>query len=130
MNKLDFLTRWRFQLTSSNSNARIAALLEITEMLKSLKEDNKESIHAFLINSDICYFLSEITSLRDKTGMDLINKIVCHLSKSEKFFINDFFRILKGYARVINSFPDVIGSEENEKFQESIFNTANTLIRR
>lgn len=130
MDKVNYLTRWKIQLDSSDKKMRLVALLEIVEMFKTITEEVSDSVYTLLINSDICYFLSENMSYREKSAMCLINKIICHLSESDDFFKNDFYRILKGYIRVVKSFPANINSPSDEKYHKDIFLCVSIFVRR
>lgn len=124
--KVNYLTRWKIQLDSSDRKMYTIALLEIVEMLNHLNEEQKDGVNSLIVNSDICHFLSEKMSCEDKNAMVLTNKIVCHLSEVEGFFKNDFVRILKGYLRVINSLPTNV----EEKYRRDIFNCVSIFVKR
>jgi uncharacterized protein (UPF0216 family) len=126
--KINFITRWKIQLDSRDSMIRTVALSEISDMLNSLSEEKKDEIYILLINSDICHFISETISYRDKTAMRFINKIVGHLSESDDFFKNDFFKIFKSYLRVVNTFPEK--ADDNEKYQKDVFECMNFILTR
>lgn len=123
---LNFLTRWKIQLESQDRKMHTVALIEMVEMFNNLSEENFDEISILLINSDICHFLSETMSYRDKTSISLINKIICHLSETEAFFKTDFFRVVKGYSRVLNSFPDTLC----EHYQQDIFKCIGIVFKR
>lgn len=128
MNNINLLTRWKIQLNSGNSKIRIVALTEIVDMINSLSEDKLEDVYILFINSDICQFISQVISYWERTALSLINKIVCHLSEIEEFFKNDFYRILKGYSRIIPSLPSTFG--DNKKQQMDVFTCINILVKR
>jgi hypothetical protein len=126
--KVNFLTRWKIQLDTNDPDIRNVALSEIIEMLNSVPEEQQEEIYLLLINSDISHFISEITTYRDRKAMGFINKIVSHLSETEDFFKNDFYKMFKAYLRVVNSFPATAG--DNQKHQRDIFICMITFITR
>lgn len=128
MRQINFLTRWKIQLNSTDSKLRVIALTEIVEMLNNLPEELKYEISKLFIDSDICHFLSEIVTYRNVTLMSLTNKLVCYLSENEEFYRRDFFKILKGYLRVVAMFPAVPG--DSEKHQIDIFTCINIIFKR
>lgn len=131
MRAVNFLTRWKIQLDSTDSKMRLVALFEIVEMFESLTEEAADSVYSLLINSDICHFLSEIMSYREKSAMCLINKIICHLSETDEFFKIDFYRILKGYTRVMKSLPPTRSSStEVDKYHKDIFTCVSIFVKR
>ena len=127
MRQINFLTRWKIQLNSTDSKLRVIALTEIVEMLNNLPEEMQFEISKLFINSDICHFLSEIVTYRNVMLMSLTNKLVCYLSENEEFFKRDFFKILKGYLRVIAMFPDF---SSDLKHQTDIFTCINIIFKR
>lgn len=129
MTKLDFLTRWKLQLDSNNRKMHEVALVEIVEMINKMKGEDSEKFLLLLINSDICNFLSENMSYRDQRSMLLLNKIISRLSETDRFFKNDFYRILKGFFRVLNSFP-ATSSRETETYHKIIFTSITNLVKR
>lgn len=131
MGKVNFLVQWKNQLNSKDKKAHLVALMELVELFNSVDEEIIDSVLIQLINSDIFYFLSEIMTYHDKCAMCLINKIVCHLSEVEEFFKNDFFRILKGYTRVLHSFPSKQSkSIKIEKYHQDILTCMGLFVKR
>lgn len=124
--KVNYLTRWKIQLDSSERKMYMVALLEIVAMINNLNEEQKDRVYSLIIKSDICHFLSEKMSYEDMNAMILTNKIVCHLSEVGKFFKNDFIRILKGYLRVINSLP----ANTDVKYRRDIFTCVSIFVKR
>ena len=129
MSKVNFLTRWKIQLDSSDKQMHIVALLEIVEMLNQISEEDSDSLYLLLINSDLSHFLSLIMSYWDRHAMDLLNKIISHLSEADEFFKNDFHRILKGYIRVINSFPPS-STNETKLYNQNILACVINIVKR
>lgn len=100
-------------------------------MLNALDEEGLDSACILLINSDICHFLSEILSYHEKKAVKLISKIVCQLSETDEFFRTDFYRVLKGYLRVINSMPTSSSKEnDTEIYHKDIFSCVGIIVRK
>lgn len=132
MEKLNYLTRWKIQLDSNDKNLQIVALVEILEFISMTRNlsDDYENVYVLIMNSDITHFLSNILSYQNKSATTIINKILCNFSETEEFFKNDFFIILKGYLRVINSIPSTIGSKLSKCYHEEIMNCVSIIIKR
>lgn len=128
MSKINFLTRWKIQLNSTDIKLRKVALTEIVEMFNKINEESQHDVYILLIHADICHFLSEVVTYRDRNLMSLANKVVCHLSETQEFFKRDFFKIFRGYLRVITSFPMV--SDGSKKHQSDIFTCVNIFFKR
>lgn len=128
---MNFLTRWKIQLDSYDKRMNMVALLEMVEMFNKISEEDRDALYLFLINSDICHFLSRIMSYHERHTMLLLNKIISHFSETDEFFKNDFYRILKGYIRVLNSFPPAVTSKpERQTYHHNIFTCVTTLVKR
>ena len=117
-------------MASKDRKLHAVGLLEIVEMFNNVKSETAMSAYVALINSDIVHFLQENINYREKTSTILIIKIVCHLSETTDFFKNDFFRMLKGFSRVINSFPISACNKEHEKYHQDIFTCLSILVKR
>jgi hypothetical protein len=130
MNKVNFLTRWKIQLSSSNKKLEVVALIEIVEFLNQLEDELLENFCSLLLSSNIGQSLSDIISFQNVAKTCLISKIVCHLSEVEEFFKYDFYLILRGFLRIMNSFPTAIDSPNSMKFMKDIFTTVTLILKR
>lgn len=129
MTQVNCISRWKNLLESDSNKLRLIALIEMVEMLNGLEPQNAKSVYGLLIDSDICHFIAEIQSYRNKSALALINKIVCHLSEVQTFFANDFFRFFKSYLRILAFLPkSKMESEEN--YHQNIFYTINIFVKR
>lgn len=127
MSQTGILTRWKTLLDSKDSGMHTVALMEIADMVS----DEKSEKPLALINSDAFHFISRLMSYQQRSTLLLINKIVCHVSRVPQFFDHDFFRVLRGYANAINSFPYTAGSCNKEsEYQRIIFFSLNFIIKR
>lgn len=131
MAKINYIKRWKYQLESDSEHnrMRVIALMEMVTMLNDLDQKSAEPAYELLIDSDICHFIAEIMSYRDRSTLVLINKIVCHLSEVHRFYENDFFRFFKGYTRVLNFLPKA-KMEKDEDYHEDIFKSINLIVKR
>jgi hypothetical protein len=125
---INFLTRWKIQLTSSDRKLRLVALTEVVEFLNRVDEEKIYEISVILINNELSHFLSEAMSYSNKGLMSLINKIVCQLSETQEFFTRDFFKVFRGYLRVVAMFPSVC--DDSSKHQQDIFSCMNIFLKR
>lgn len=130
MCKINFLTRWKIQLSSSNKKLEIVALVEIVDVLNQLDDEALENFVPLLLSSNISQSLSDIISFQDITKTCLISKIACHLSEAEEFFKQDFYLILKGFLRVMNSFPTAGDSFNDLKFKKDLFTCITLIMKR
>jgi hypothetical protein len=129
MNKIDFLTRWKIQLEARDHQMNLVALVEIVDFINNLYEENRDEIFILLINSDICHFLQNLMSYPRDKALKLINKIVCSFSETDEFFKSEFFKIMKGYTKVLNSFPK-IWYDEHREFQKNVLVCIGIIIKR
>lgn len=124
------LTRWKTLLDSNDSTIHLIALMEIAEMCDG-RSQSSCGIGLELINSDAFHFISRIMSYQQRSSLILINNIVCHLASVPQFYDNDFFRVLRGFANVLNSFPTTAGScDKDKEYQRNIFSSLNYVIKR
>lgn len=126
MSQNGILGRWKNLLDSKDMAMHQIALMEIAEMVG----DEKSEKPLALINSDAFHFVSRILSYQQRCSLLLINKIVCHVSRVPQFYVHDFFRVLRGYANVINSFPVTGSCGKDQEYQRIILFSVNFVIKR
>lgn len=129
MSQCGVLSRWKNLLDSKEQGSHVIALMEIAEMLSSDKNSNEKPL--MLINSDAFHFISRIMSYHQRPSLLLINKIIYYVSRVPKFYKNDVFRVLRGFANVLNSFPTTTKScDKDQDFQRIICCSLNFILKR
>lgn len=131
MSQVNFISRWKIQLETSDIKKHVVVLLEVLEMFSKTKDEELKSFYLSLINSDICHFLSSIMSYSKRSAMYVLTKVISKLSEADEFFKNDFHRIIKGYLRVIHSIPSATEiTEDVEAYHQNIFSSVTSLVKR
>lgn len=127
---VDIGPKWKSQLSSDCSRSQIKALSEIILTINHAENSKKQNILRILINHDYCHFLCELLSYDSLKKTPFINKIVTELSENEKFYNNEIFKVLKGYFRLLNSFPKFNSQLCDNRFIDDIFKSIYLLILR
>ncbi|KAG5673770.1 hypothetical protein PVAND_003790 [Polypedilum vanderplanki] len=127
---LNIITKWKIQLESKDIRNNLFALLEIIKILNGEEVlNNRNYFCKKLIEAEICHFIPELLIYRRQNTIKLVNKIICHLSEYEEFFKYEFFKILRGYMRLINSFP--LNEQENRlSYRNDIISTVSIITKR
>jgi hypothetical protein len=128
--QIEGITKWKIQLESKERREHLNALIEIVTIINCEEDErNREKFCRALIEAEICHFLVELLIYNWQSTIRLINKIICHLSEQQLFFKHDFFKVLRYFLRLINSFPPK-EQDIRVEYRNNIVSTALLVIKR
>lgn len=127
----DVIPRWKNDLNSKCSDSHIKALAEIIATIGKTDKCEREKVYGILLNREICHFLCEILSSNALKKTPFINKVICFLSESPKFYRDEIFRVLKTYLRLLNALPEtrLLYCKFN-KYMDDIFKCITVILLR